>query len=198
MINAGIYAIEPSVLDAISSGRKVSLEREIFPILAKRGKLFGFPFHGLWFDIGDLTDYHRANLTLLQKLGSKFPHAHPSKTPVSRTKVLRPTLVGERSKVSRSAVVGPNALVGKRCIIEKQARIVDSILFDSVSVGAESKVIGAIVASNVSIGKRVKIEPRATISPHVQIHDGVRIGRNAIIHPYKEITENVRAGANIM
>ncbi len=71
LVNAGIYMIEPSVLKMIPAGRRVSLEREIFPVLAKRQRLIGFPFEGHWFDIGSLSDFQKANLALLQKQGLK-------------------------------------------------------------------------------------------------------------------------------
>jgi NDP-sugar pyrophosphorylase family protein len=48
LINAGFYILEPEIFDIIHTG-KVSIEREIFPILARRGNLFGFQFKGQWF-----------------------------------------------------------------------------------------------------------------------------------------------------
>lgn len=198
MINAGIYTIEPSVLDMLSLGRRVSLEREIFPLLARRGKLMGFPFRGYWFDIGSLSDYQAANFALLREHDGKSSSRHLPKKRIASSRFVPPLLVGAHSRVEKSAVVGPNSVVGKQCLIGKGVRIVNSILFDEVSVGAGSTISGAIVATNVSIGKRVKIEPGATVSPNVQISDGVRIRRNAVIHPYKEITTNVGARANIM
>ncbi len=198
MINAGIYTIEPSVLGMISPGRKVSLEREIFPILAKRGKLIGFPFRGNWFDIGNLSDYQRANFTLLQKLKHEPPKGSRLRKAISRSKLVPPLLIGTTSKVGNSSIVGPNALIGKQCLIGRGVRLASSILFDAVSIGDGSIISGAVVASNVSIGKRVKIEPGVTVSPNVTIADGVRIGTNAVIHPYKEITANISPRANIM
>jgi mannose-1-phosphate guanylyltransferase len=198
LINAGIYLIEPSVLGMIPSERKVSLEREIFPILAKRRELVGFPFEGHWFDIGSLSDYRRANFALLQEQGREFVNANVTGKSALRSRLVSPLLIGKRSRVQRSAVVGPNALLGRNCLIGKRARVMNSILFDSVTVGEESTISGAILASNVSIGKRVKVENGAVISSNVKIGDGVRIGRNAVIHPHKEITTNVGTRANVM
>jgi len=48
LINAGLYIIEPSVIDLIPEG-EVSIERHIFPLVAEKGRLFGFPFKGQWF-----------------------------------------------------------------------------------------------------------------------------------------------------
>lgn len=59
LINAGLYIIEPSVLDLIPKGAS-SIEREVFPKIAVDGKLFGFPFSGQWFDTGTLERYEDA------------------------------------------------------------------------------------------------------------------------------------------
>ena len=59
LINAGFYILEPEVTEMIPKGR-VSLEKQIFPKLAKMGRLFGFPFSGQWFDTGNLERYERA------------------------------------------------------------------------------------------------------------------------------------------
>ncbi len=198
MVNAGVYMIEPSVLRMISSGHKVSLEREIFPILAERRKLIGFPFKGHWFDIGSLSDYRKANFALLQEHGPR-PILRDSGTKIAAgSKLMPPMFIGEGSEVERAARVGPNALLGKRCRIERRAQVTNSILFDKVTIGERTIVSGAICASDVSVGDGVKIEPGAIISSNVQISDGVRIGRNAIVHPHREITTNVRTGVHVM
>ena len=36
------------------------LEKDVFPKLAKQGKLFGYPFSGQWFDTGNIKRYERA------------------------------------------------------------------------------------------------------------------------------------------
>jgi NDP-sugar pyrophosphorylase family protein len=51
-INAGVYVLDPIVLDFIPSGRPVSLEREVFPALATRRHLYGFPLDGAFVDMG--------------------------------------------------------------------------------------------------------------------------------------------------
>ncbi len=56
LINAGFYIIEPEVIDMIPDGFSM-LEKDIFPALAKSGRLRGFPFAGQWFDIGNIERY---------------------------------------------------------------------------------------------------------------------------------------------
>lgn len=58
LINAGLYIIEPEVIDMIPEGF-VMLEEDIFPKLAQEGRLFGFPFSGQWFDVGNIEKYEK-------------------------------------------------------------------------------------------------------------------------------------------
>lgn len=52
LINAGFYLMEPAVLEMIPNGFAM-FEYDVFPKLAKAGKLFGFEFAGQWFDTGN-------------------------------------------------------------------------------------------------------------------------------------------------
>lgn len=59
LINSGLYLIEPEVLNMIPEGFSM-LEKDIFPKLAKSGKLYGFYFPGQWFDTGNMERYEQA------------------------------------------------------------------------------------------------------------------------------------------
>ncbi|HLC59309.1 MAG TPA: nucleotidyltransferase family protein [archaeon] len=66
-INAGLYIIEPDVLEMIKSGDKVSMEAEIFPKLVEQGKLFDYKYNGYWMDIGMPEDYEKAQRDFFTK-----------------------------------------------------------------------------------------------------------------------------------
>ena len=59
LINAGFYILEPEVIDYIPEGFTM-IEKDVFPKLAKEGKLFGYPFDGQWFDTGTMERYELA------------------------------------------------------------------------------------------------------------------------------------------
>ncbi len=59
-INSGFYIIEPEVIEMIPKGKFCMLEKEIFPKLAREGRLRGFPFSGQWFDTGSMDRLERA------------------------------------------------------------------------------------------------------------------------------------------
>lgn len=58
-INAGFYILHRKVFEAIKSLENFSIERDVFPLLAKRGKLQHFIHRGFWIDVGT---FERLNL----------------------------------------------------------------------------------------------------------------------------------------
>src|SRR5207249_10408625 len=66
-INAGVYVLNPEVVSTIPNRRRVSLEREVFAILARQGKLRGWKHTGFWYAIGNILDDIIANRQLLQR-----------------------------------------------------------------------------------------------------------------------------------
>jgi mannose-1-phosphate guanylyltransferase len=62
LANAGMYVMEPSVLDAIPEGRQCSLETEVFPTLLAKGERINSYFEeASWADVGSMADFERAN-----------------------------------------------------------------------------------------------------------------------------------------
>lgn len=59
IVNVGIFIAEPEIFKYIQNTTK-SLEKEVFPILAKEEKLFGYLFSEKWFDIGTPKGYLKA------------------------------------------------------------------------------------------------------------------------------------------
>ena len=59
LINSGLYLFEPEVFDLIPEGFSM-LEKDIFPKLAERGRLYGYIFSGQWFDTGNMERYEKA------------------------------------------------------------------------------------------------------------------------------------------
>jgi len=60
LVNAGIYVFDPEIFSYIPSSMPSSLEEDVFPILADRGKLYAFVYKGYWMDIGEPEDYEKA------------------------------------------------------------------------------------------------------------------------------------------
>ncbi len=62
-ISAGTYVLEPGVLDLVdfSKDGEIMIERDVFPQLAKQGKLAGFEMiNSRWYDCGTLEKWEKA------------------------------------------------------------------------------------------------------------------------------------------
>jgi len=62
MANAGVYVMEPRVMDAIPSGKVASLETDVFPKLIAKGEVIHSYFESAyWSDVGSMADFERVN-----------------------------------------------------------------------------------------------------------------------------------------
>jgi NDP-sugar pyrophosphorylase family protein len=62
MANAGVYIMEPSILEEIPPGRVASLETDVFPKLIAKGKSINSYFEpAYWADVGSMADFERVN-----------------------------------------------------------------------------------------------------------------------------------------
>lgn len=60
LINAGLYIMEPGVIDKIPEGFAM-MERDLFPLIAKEGRLYGYTFDGQWFNTSSNEDMEVAS-----------------------------------------------------------------------------------------------------------------------------------------
>lgn len=60
-INSGLYIMNPEIKNYFPKGKKFAMvENDLFPQLAKEGKLFGYKFEGKWQDIGTFERWEEA------------------------------------------------------------------------------------------------------------------------------------------
>ena len=60
LISAGFYILEPEIFSYIPKGQKYSIEKQVWPLLAKENKLFGFPFKGQFLQTDTMEKYQQA------------------------------------------------------------------------------------------------------------------------------------------
>lgn len=56
----GMYIFNPSILDRIEI-KPTSIEKEVFPFMAKEKELYAFELSGFWMDIGQPKDFLTGN-----------------------------------------------------------------------------------------------------------------------------------------
>ena len=77
LINAGLYALEPSVLSDLPVGAPCSMERELLPRLAAEGRLYGYRLRAAHLDIGTPESLARAG-RVIGRLSSLSEAKDPS------------------------------------------------------------------------------------------------------------------------
>lgn len=134
LINAGIYVLEPSVLERIPRGEVWSAERQLFPGLVEEGaRLFAVAAESYWMDIGTPEKFLQANL---DALSGRYRDAQlPELTGGS--------LIGEGAKIDGDAQVS-SASIGEDAVIEAGAVVEESVLMPRAVVEA-----GAIVRRSI-------------------------------------------------
>lgn len=59
-INAGVYLLNPCVLNHIPKNTYYMFETNLFPTMARSGYLYNYYHNGYWIDIGTLNNYYKA------------------------------------------------------------------------------------------------------------------------------------------
>jgi mannose-1-phosphate guanylyltransferase len=178
-INAGVYVLNPAVVAMIPNGRPVSLERDIFPILASQGKMSGWKHDGFWYDIGKIPDYVTANRELLKR--AEYWKAENQDWKVQSVQVTQPCFIGKDCILGRGAKIGPNAILSERVCVGKGATVRGTIVFEQTTLSENCIVEDAIVGEGVTVGRDAKIEKGSIIAGQLFIPDGSVIRSGSII-----------------
>lgn len=167
LINAGTYVLEPSVLDRIDAGRKVSVEREVFPAMVADGALYARHDGGVyWIDTGTPLQYLGAMLDIVDgrrpALGATPPAIDPSARvdgAVDDAVVLAGAVVADGATVRRSGVL-PGARVEAGAVVE------DSVVGPRAVIGAGARVVnGSVIGDDVVVEAGAAVDGRRIPEP---------------------------------
>jgi mannose-1-phosphate guanylyltransferase len=136
LINAGTYVLEPSVLERIPTGRRVSIERETFPALVAEGRLYAQASDAPWVDAGTPATYLAANLVY----------------------AVDGAVVGSDVVIGAGAVVERSVLMDRAEVCER-AVVIDSLIGPGARVGT-----GACLTDLTVVGEDVAVEAGAVIA----------------------------------
>lgn len=168
-INAGVYVLNPSVIEMIPSGRPVSLEREIFPVLASQRRLRAWKHTGFWYDVGTVHDYVAANMNLLKRQEQSLKGSR--ERPPSHS-FLQPSYVSDDCVVEADAKLGPFTILSSKVTVGKGASVRDSIVFESTVLGENCRINGSVIGEATRIGKGAIIGEGSVVAGEVTVPDG--------------------------
>ncbi|MBN2908903.1 NDP-sugar synthase [Polycladomyces sp. WAk] len=153
-INAGIYVMEKEALKWIPAGREVSIERETFPTLIRKGfPVYGWLVRGYWLDMGTLDRYlalHRDVLDGKCALQLSYPEQKEgiwtgADVDISDDVTLvPPVVIGNGVKIGHGCVVGPYAVLGDKVTVESGSACSHSVALPGARLESNRTIRNAI------------------------------------------------------
>lgn len=156
-INAGTYVLEPSVLDRIDGGRKVSIERETFPSMVADRSLYAVPSDAYWVDAGTPATYLQVQLDLIDG------RRGPGETAVHPTARVHPGATVDRAVVMAAAEVAEGAVVR------------GSVVLPGAAVGADAVIDGSIVGPGASVGAGAVVSDLTVLGADAEVAAGTEL-----------------------
>ena len=157
-INAGTYVLEPSVLQRIETGRKVSIERETFPAIVADGGLWAVQSEAYWVDAGTPETYIQIQLDLLDGVCGDVVNGIAADASVD------PSAVIERSVVMSGATVAANAII-RGSIVSMDAVIGERTLIEGSIVGPRAVVgAGSRITELTMLGDSARVDGDASLA----------------------------------
>jgi NDP-sugar pyrophosphorylase family protein len=171
LINAGVYVLEPSVLDRIPADRPASIERETFGSLIAEGKLFAAASSDYWLDTGTPAQYLKAQLDILR--GVRSPASLPSGDEVA------PGCYVARGAVVQGGLSGV-AYVGPGATVAAGASLADAVLGAGASELGASRVERSAVLAGAVIGEGCVVSD-SVVGPGALIAAGARVEHMSVV-----------------
>ncbi|KAL5807062.1 hypothetical protein ACOSQ4_029795 [Xanthoceras sorbifolium] len=184
-INAGIYLLNPSVLNRIEL-RPTSIEKEVFPNIAAEKKLYAMVLPGFWMDIGQPKDY----ITGL-RLYLDFLRKQSSSKLASGSHIIGNVLVDESAEVGDGCLIGPDVAIGPGCIIESSGvRLSRCTVMRGVRIKKHACISSSIIGWHSTVGRWARVENMTILGEDVHLGDEV-YSNGGVVLPHKEIKSSI-------
>ncbi|MEC7525508.1 MAG: sugar phosphate nucleotidyltransferase [Myxococcota bacterium] len=205
MGSMGVYVFDYDVLDRVlieDHHREDSdhdFGKNILPkMIADGEKVFTWPYHGYWRDVGTLESYWDAHMDLL---------AQPPAYDLNDVGWLIHTRSENRAPARLGKANIVDSLVCDGCVIDEDATVERSVLGPGVRIRKGATVRDSIVLNDTWIGDGALVE-RAIVDKRAKLGHGARVGRGGdaalsvigkgaqlpdgfVVHPGGEVAHDV-------
>lgn len=183
-INAGLYVLSSKVLNRIPL-RPASIEKEIFPEMAKTGNLYTFILKGFWMDIGQPRDFLTGTRLYLH-----FLHLKHSSILSKECYVQEDVMIHHTARIGKGCIIGPNVVIGSNVQIHDGVCLRDSTVLSDSIINSHSWINGSIIGRKCVVGRWVRIDNTCVIGDNVIVEDELYLN-GARVLPYKVISVSV-------
>jgi NDP-sugar pyrophosphorylase family protein len=176
-INAGIYILEPEVLDLIPAGENHSFEYNVFPDLLANDKAFYAYIlkENYWRDIGNPESYLQGHHDFLSGKIKNFEIERSAQAEISHT-----AIVDKSSFIDEECIIKPNArvinsVIGRGVFIEERAVIENSVVWAHTRISSSAEIHDAVIGRSCHIGKNAVVRGGAVLGDKTSLTDYTKV-----------------------
>ena len=176
-INAGIYVLEPEILDLIPSGENYSFEYGLFPDLLKREKRF-FAFvagNSYWLDIGTPERYLQAHHDLMAGKCKSCPTNRRGSFEAAHTaEIDKNSFIADGCTIKPGARIS-NSFLGVGVYVEEKAVIENSVIWAHTRVNQNAVISDSIIGRGCHIGRFVTVGKGSVLGDKTSLTDYTQV-----------------------
>ncbi|KAL1924245.1 uncharacterized protein VTP21DRAFT_7280 [Calcarisporiella thermophila] len=192
-INAGIYIFDTRVLDRIEA-KPTSMEKEVFPAMAKDGSLHTFDLEGFWMDVGQPKDYLKGTSLYLSHLAEKqSPQLYTPKHCVCEGNVL----IDPSAKIGEGCILGPDVVIGPDVVVGDGVRLQSCVVMRGAKIKDHAFVNSSIIGWRSNVERWARVEGTSVLGDDVSVKEGVYM-TGTVVLPHKSVSSNVTVPIIIM
>jgi mannose-1-phosphate guanylyltransferase len=176
-INAGIYILEPTILDLIPKGENCSFEYNVFPdILTNQKPFYAYVIeNNYWRDIGTPASYLEVHRDFLDGKIKGFEIEKSSNADIATA-----AIVDKTSIVGSDCVIKPNAriinsILGTGVHVEERAVIENSVVWAHTRVSNSTEIRGAVIGRSCYLGKNVSVSNGTVLGDKTSLTDYTKV-----------------------
>jgi NDP-sugar pyrophosphorylase family protein len=189
LINAGIYILEPEVLDFIPENQMFDFSKNVFPALLEAGKpIFGAPLSGLWMDIGRPSDVLKATFEVVNRFGEQVN--------MKDVEITGKVILGDAVFLEKGVqIVGP-CYIGNGIEVGRNTKLEKACIYDNVKIDRGVVIENSIIMSGSTLGWRSEVK-NSIISNRCTLEDDVKLTDSVIGEGVTIKKHSVMVDANI-
>ena len=208
-INTGIYVLDPKVFTYFEKDKPFDFSQELFPSMLKKGDpIYGYVTPGgYWCDVGNLSEYMRANADVLQgRVDIEIPAkdiggniwCEEGVEIDEGAQLYGPIYLGHDSKVRSGAIIHGPSMIGSYTIVDERAQVDRSIVWNNSYIGDRAELRGALVGTSTNIKSKAVMFEGSVIGDNSIVQDSAIIQPNVKIWPDKEIEAGAVVNTSII
>jgi mannose-1-phosphate guanylyltransferase len=176
-INAGIYILEPSVLELIPENENHSFEYNVFPeLLSRKLPFFAYVLeNNYWRDIGTPETYLAAHHDLLNGMIKGFDIDRAGNSDIATAaKIDKLSVIGADCVIKPSVDIS-NSVIGEGVQIEEKAVIENSVVWAHTRINSSAEIRNSIIGRGCYIGRNAFVGSGSVLGDKTSLTDYTKV-----------------------